>query len=368
MWLVHGPSITKKADFWIGYLFLAVNSVLLRMFFEMLILFAVLLVLLLFLEKRYQKAYMSVECTQIDRTAIEHSVINLHMYAQVSQGVPVRLSRKVVERMVFIHRPKPSSLTKNWWFHPIYGQVGFKSLERYYLYKRCMIGYMGINHQKKLVTIAFRNSRMLVDWLHNFDIGFNQYENFAYQGPLHRGYVIIFKSFVEKIESLLDEVIERVPNVARYNLLLTGHSLGGALAILTALYLIGHKRYGAFFGRKNIKLVTFGAPYVGTKSKGHDFSCWMQHHIGYIKCFEIGTDMAPFFPKFIKMQVQKSLWQHNNSAAIIEPVPPSQPIILFSYNTSRLNLYGSHNINKYMKAIYGELKLPFKPLCGYLAY
>ncbi len=336
------------------------------MFFYLLVIFVLLLILLLLIEKKYQQAYTSVSCTHLDRVAIDQSIMALHMYAQVSYGVPICLSRKIVESKLFIHYPKPRALTKDWWFHPIYGQVGFKSWKNYFMPRRCMMAFMGINHQKKLITLAFRNSRMFVDWLHNVDISFVSHKAFNYQGPLHRGYTTIFTSLVKKIDELLDGIIRQVPNVASYTILLTGHSLGGSLATLAAVYLVNHKRYGAFFGRKNIKLVTFGAPYVGVKCKGHDFTSWMQQHIGYIKCFERSTDMAPFLPKFVKMQAQKKPWKKKNKYHVIEPVPPGQPIMLFHYHASRLNFRSSHYIVKYRKAIYKALNLPCQPIYQHL--
>jgi len=67
-------------------------------------------------------------------------------------------------------------------------------------------------------------------------------------GVVHRGFYNAFSKIYPKLKEYLDLIENKI--------FLTGHSLGGALAILCS----------AYFKHKNPILVTFGSPRVGAKS------------------------------------------------------------------------------------------------------
>ncbi len=316
-----------------------------------------LIIIVVIIETQSRKVYKPVICTTLDVIAIDQSIMVLHMYAQIIRNMTINFERKTVEAWIFVHYPKPKELTQDWHFHPIYGEVGPKDWGGFLYDESSMIGFVAVNHPKKLITIAFRNSRSIGDWYHNFDLSFEQNDLFTYPGPLHVGYTKIFISYYKQFEKCLNEILEQNPDMHTYDILLTGHSLGGALAVLTTIYLIDHPKYKQYFGFNNIKLVTFGAPYVGTKNATHDFSTWMRAHVGYIKCFERSTDMAPLLPKYLNIQLQKAQNQE-----IVEPIAPAKPHSLFHYHASRFNFYGGHCITRYREAIYRELKLICEPI------
>jgi hypothetical protein len=73
-----------------------------------------------------------------------------------------------------------------------------------------------------------------------------------YAGRVHHGFSLVLRQTWKKIEKIL-EAVEDKP------LFLTGHSMGGALAVLTACRL-------AKMGRHPVAIYTFGAPRVGDRN------------------------------------------------------------------------------------------------------
>jgi hypothetical protein len=73
-----------------------------------------------------------------------------------------------------------------------------------------------------------------------------------YEGRVHHGFSSVLRRTWAKVEAILDEARDKP-------LFLTGHSMGGALAVLTACRL-------AKMGRPPVAIYTFGSPRVGDRA------------------------------------------------------------------------------------------------------
>lgn len=103
----------------------------------------------------------------------------------------------------------------------------------------------------RLAVIAFRGTTNLADWLRNMDRSMVRREWAA--GRVHLGW----SEAVESVGGQLRYAVKHMP--LGVPLLLTGHSLGGALAVLAAAWL-------EHDGARPAGVCTFGQPMVGNRA------------------------------------------------------------------------------------------------------
>lgn len=97
-------------------------------------------------------------------------------------------------------------------------------------------------------VVAFRGSDQINDWLTNL----RMWTIATPWGGVHRGYHDVANSFSEELRAILADDPQQRPVV------LTGHSMGGAIAVLAGLLLGDRFAPGGIF--------TFGQPQVGTRA------------------------------------------------------------------------------------------------------
>lgn len=136
------------------------------------------------------------------------------------------------------------------------------------------IGYFRYN-DKKYITLAFRGSKNIVDWLTNLQL--IQAEDFMGQGMVHSG----FAKLVDDYSNEIEKIIEIKKNNKNLRLFLTGHSLGGAIAILMATRFSHYIEVEAVY--------TYGAPRVGDQVFS---SSYKPTHYRV----EYGNDIVPHLP------------------------------------------------------------------------
>ena len=103
------------------------------------------------------------------------------------------------------------------------------------------------------VVIAFRGTQTKADWVSNSNTQTATIEN---QTQVHKGFYEIFKSIRPALEQQLNSLLKGRSSLTVH---CAGHSLGGALAQLAAVWI--RKFYG-----NRVALYTFGAPRVGVQN------------------------------------------------------------------------------------------------------
>ena len=144
-------------------------------------------------------------------------------------------------------------------------------------------GLFGTAYDNTFV-VAFRGSEEtgLADWITDAKIiqALFPYGNNKFTDALtHRG-------FNEAYQSVRDSVIEAVKNSPHKRVICTGHSLGGALAVLCALDIQCN------LPDKTITCYTYGAPKVGNDK----FAAACQQQIPQLFRFVNGADIVPNIP------------------------------------------------------------------------
>jgi lipase (class 3) len=111
-------------------------------------------------------------------------------------------------------------------------------------------GFLGVCDTH--AVLAFRGSDpvTLPTWL--TDVVVRLVERDEYAGRVHLGFSSVLRRTWNKVENILEEVADRP-------LFLTGHSMGGALAVLTACRL-------AKMSRPPVAIYTFGSPRIGDRT------------------------------------------------------------------------------------------------------
>ncbi|ORX94022.1 alpha/beta-hydrolase [Basidiobolus meristosporus CBS 931.73] len=106
-----------------------------------------------------------------------------------------------------------------------------------------LAGYVGVNHKEKTIIVAFRGTSNIRNWVHDFDF---LPLDFAYPDAekgtmVHGGFLKAFNSVSEDVIAGLKKVVDQLPiNPDEYELVVTGHSLGGAVAVLGAMEIKNH--------------------------------------------------------------------------------------------------------------------------------
>lgn len=138
-----------------------------------------------------------------------------------------------------------------------------------------VIGFLGC--YKSYIIISIKGTDCLSDWKTNISFLIN---NNGFNGGVHNGFA---QAVINSFDELLKFIKSYISKDKR--ILLTGHSLGGALAILTA-----HKLSCIDEFRNRIEAVyTYGAPRVGNRAFKKNYR--LNHYR-----FEYGSDPVPSSP------------------------------------------------------------------------
>ena len=143
-----------------------------------------------------------------------------------------------------------------------------------------IFGLMGKNPATKTAFVAFRGTQTFEDWVADFDALFEPYRYVANGGHVHVGFQSIDDAVHDSVAAGIGAAIAGCDN-----LVVTGHSLGGALAVVAGPDLA-----------KNLtivpELITFAGPAAGLADFARAFDLVIP------SCYRVGNfwDLVPRLP------------------------------------------------------------------------
>lgn len=113
-------------------------------------------------------------------------------------------------------------------------------------------GFVGYMPSQGFIYVSFRGSETIQNWLDNLDAVLVGYDGCG-GCEVHKGFYRTEQSAFPQVLSAVQALKKQFPS---YGVVVTGHSLGAALATFTALDLMAS-------GISGVKTVHFGSPRVG---------------------------------------------------------------------------------------------------------
>lgn len=144
-----------------------------------------------------------------------------------------------------------------------------------------IFGLVAFNDAEKTALVAFRGTKTPVEWLADFDAAPVPFDHEPEAGGVHMGFQLLF----EHIHPSFAELLQKCVGATR--ILVTGHSLGGAIAELAAFDIVSEK-----LSEVAPELYTLAQPRVGGPVFAHSFN----KHISI--CFRVVNflDTVPQVP------------------------------------------------------------------------
>lgn len=187
--------------------------------------------------------------------------------------------------------------------------------------KYSVLGYVGVHQEARRIVVAFRGTVSIVNWISNLNFFMMKYPATAC-GPkceVHRGF---YESYLSVRDSLVADVLFLQRQYPKFTVLVTGHSLGAALALLCAVDLSTFppeklpKHSSGPSLRDSLtplELYTFGEPRVGNAL----MVAYVSRVLAYSKQFRVvhGRDPVPHLPPRSTgyVHLPQEMWLHLRS-------------------------------------------------------
>lgn len=268
-----------------------------------------------------------------DLLAAKLSLGVLHIYSQWNQGdksvdltKPVKRDYSLLGCTLSYDHLSVDSL-EEWQFKFIEGSPKGTPFNIFGGNQQELFGVIGYHAASHTLAVIFRGSVHLSDYLHyNLNIAVKQplqsrdhnsgwnwgawndcWHNQGFDGPIHAGYYNCVITCQDSLVKGINEFLALIdPEDPKLKLIISGHSMGGALAAVFAGALVSdavshsdapvvdNKLCGLSDQFSAIKLISLGAPRVSNEAYGQ----WLQQQGIFIKSFDIEGDLVTNLPPY----------------------------------------------------------------------
>ncbi|KAJ9071591.1 hypothetical protein DSO57_1035467 [Entomophthora muscae] len=163
-------------------------------------------------------------------------------------------------------------------------------------------GYVAVDHTLSAIVVVFRGSSDIQNWVSDFDMAKTSFDIGVPNIKVHHGFLQYSNGITPKTIPVVQPLIAKYTN---YTLIITGHSLGAAVASIASIQLQKALNIPWF----NITLVTFGQPRVGNLP----FAQWMNSRNTTMLRVVNNRDIVPHVPPYNDGYV------HHNREILLTP-------------------------------------------------
>lgn len=215
-------------------------------------------------------------------------------------------------------------------------------------------GFCRVIFNRDSAVVLFRGTRENIDWtisnLKCFPVPL--ITSTSDRPFVHRGFQRALYYFdkstglpaISSVLARLDAIVARAKHVV-----ITGHSLGGAIATLFAVKLALERPDV----RPRIEVVTFGAPAVGLEG----FKILVDRLGLPITRIVHANDGVPFTPPLFYRHVGREIWLRSDEMKIDVGWPRRLPVAL----SDTLSMRSDHSMTRYVAALYAHVGRPLPP-------
>ncbi|KAL8950163.1 MAG: hypothetical protein Q9222_003791 [Ikaeria aurantiellina] len=145
-------------------------------------------------------------------------------------------------------------------------------------------GYVAIDDMNQLIVLAIRGSVSKKNWQADWDL-IRTDTKFCHDCHIHRGFQHSWGEMKDAVITSMKEAVKQRPD---YRIIVTGHSLGGAIAIIAAAEL---RQVDDHFLAVT-ELYTFGSPRIANK----EGAAWLSRQSRYSWRITYDDDIVPRLP------------------------------------------------------------------------
>jgi len=170
----------------------------------------------------------------------------------------------------------------NWNCYWCKNAPGFKWVGNFGDKKSPHFGFVGYHPQNRTVWVIYRGTDNIAGWIADFNIVKVRYASVPH-AQVHKGFYDAYLLDTQRVKQLLSSAQKECG--ACNEVVVAGHSLGGAIATISALDLVSQTN-------KTFSLYTFGSPRVGNSA----FASYVKSKIPEIYRMTNDRDPVPHLP------------------------------------------------------------------------